>query len=126
MMRPARAPSHAELQQAARTGIDPHQMKAEITALWQVRDNGKSFATALEQHGHVLARNDKVPDVAPARAMKQANHAGVLSGDPRSRAMRATARTGRAPRRAQATTEGGPGRSTRKVSLECRDGGKTS
>jgi hypothetical protein len=29
--------------------------------------------------------------MAQARAMKQANHAGVLSGDPRSHAMRATA-----------------------------------
>jgi len=61
-MRPARTPSHAELQQAARTGIDPHQMKAEITAPWRARDNGKSFATALEQPGHVLARKTGAPE----------------------------------------------------------------
>jgi hypothetical protein len=57
--RPDRTPSHAELQQAARTGIDPHQMKAEITALWRSTDSGKSFAAALEQQGYVLARGDR-------------------------------------------------------------------
>jgi hypothetical protein len=36
-------------------------MKAEITAPWRARDNGKSFATALEQHGHVLARKTGAP-----------------------------------------------------------------
>jgi hypothetical protein len=41
--------------------MDPHQMKAEITAPWRARDNGKSFATALEQHGHVLARKTGAP-----------------------------------------------------------------
>jgi hypothetical protein len=57
--RPARTPSHAEMQQAQRGGIDPHAMKAEITALWQATDSGKSFAAALEQHGYVLARGDR-------------------------------------------------------------------
>jgi len=46
--------------------------------------------------------------MALVRAMKQANHAGVLSGDPPSHAMRATARTGRDPRRAQAAAQGRP------------------
>lgn len=59
VMRPTRTPSHAELQQAARTGIDPHQMKAEVTALWRSTDSGKSFAAALEQHGYVLAKGDR-------------------------------------------------------------------
>jgi len=72
-MRPARTPSHAELQQAARTGIDPHQMKAEITALWRARGNGKSFATALQQHGHVcrfsMSRGIRtMPNTSPTKA----------------------------------------------------------
>ena len=59
VMRPARTPSHAELQQAERNGTDPRAMKAEITALWQATDSGRAFATALEQHGYVVARGDR-------------------------------------------------------------------
>ena len=70
--------------------------------------------------------HDQVPAMAQARAMKQANHAGVLSGDPRNHAMRATARTGRDPRWAQAAVQGRSGRSRLQASLECRDGGKPS
>src|SRR5580704_10542889 len=41
--RPGRTPSHAEMQQAARSGIDPRATRDEITALWQSTDNGKAF-----------------------------------------------------------------------------------
>jgi len=51
--RPERTPSHAMMQQAERTGRDPHAMKAAITGLWQATDSGKAFAAALEQHGYV-------------------------------------------------------------------------
>ena len=59
IIRPDRTPSHAEMQQAQRNGIDPHQMKAEITGLWRATDSGKAFAAALEQQGYVLARGDR-------------------------------------------------------------------
>lgn len=57
--RPERTPSHAEMQQAQRSGIDRHSMRAEITGLWRATDSGKSFATALEQHGYVLGKGDR-------------------------------------------------------------------
>ncbi|MDD4937344.1 MAG: relaxase/mobilization nuclease domain-containing protein [Acidiphilium sp.] len=57
--RPARTPSHAEMQQAERTGLDPKAIKAEITALWRQTDSGKAFAGALAEAGYILARGDK-------------------------------------------------------------------
>jgi hypothetical protein len=57
--RPDRTPSHAEMQQAQRAGIDPRAMKAEISEIWRSTDSGKAFAAALEQHGYVLARGDR-------------------------------------------------------------------
>jgi hypothetical protein len=57
--RPDRTPSHAEHQQAQRNGIDPRQMKAEISEIWRSTDSGRAFANALEQHGYVLARGDR-------------------------------------------------------------------
>ncbi|MBV9825331.1 MAG: hypothetical protein JO001_06620 [Alphaproteobacteria bacterium] len=59
IIRPDRTPSHGEMQQAQRSGVDPQTMRAEITALWRATDSGKSFAAALEQHGYVLARGDR-------------------------------------------------------------------
>jgi Relaxase/Mobilisation nuclease domain. len=57
--RPARTPSHAEMQQAARSGLDPKAIKAEITALWRQTDSGKAFAGALAEAGYILARGDR-------------------------------------------------------------------
>ena len=57
--RPARTPSHAEMQQAERTGLTPAEAKEQITAIWQRTDNGKAFAAALEDQGWILARGDK-------------------------------------------------------------------
>ncbi len=57
--RPARTPSHAEMQQAERSGLDPKAIKAEITALWRQTDSGKAFAGALAEAGYILARGDK-------------------------------------------------------------------
>ncbi len=48
-----------EMRAAARTGIDPHGMKAELTALWQSCDSGQAFAAALDERGFVLARGDR-------------------------------------------------------------------
>ena len=57
--RPARTPSHAEMQQAERSGLDPKAIKAEITVLWRQTDSGKAFAGALAEAGYILARGDK-------------------------------------------------------------------
>jgi hypothetical protein len=57
--RPERTPSHAEMQQAARTGVSPKEARAHITALWQQTDSGAAFQAALEQSGWTLARGDR-------------------------------------------------------------------
>lgn len=57
--RPDRTPSHAEMQQAERTGLSPREVREQITAIWQRTDNGHSFAAALEGTGWILARGDK-------------------------------------------------------------------
>lgn len=59
VVRPERTPTHAEMQQAERTGLTPQEAKAEITALWQRTDDGKSFAAALDENGWMLARGDR-------------------------------------------------------------------
>lgn len=57
--RPARTPSHAEMQQAARTGLTPQQAKAAITRLWRASSGGQGFAAALHAEGWMLARGDR-------------------------------------------------------------------
>ena len=62
--RPERTPSHAEMQQGARTGISPEAARAHITKLWQQSDTGAAFAKALEDSGWILARGDRRDFVA--------------------------------------------------------------
>jgi Relaxase/Mobilisation nuclease domain len=57
--RPERTPSHAEMQQGARTGITPQAARAHITKVWQQSDTGAAFAKALEDSGWTLARGDR-------------------------------------------------------------------
>lgn len=57
--RPERRPENWEVQRGNRSGIDPQEVKAEITELWHVTDSGAGFRTALAQHGYVLARGDR-------------------------------------------------------------------
>jgi len=57
--RPDRTPSHAEMQQAGRTGLSPKEARAQITAIWNRTDSGHAFAAALEGTGWILARGDK-------------------------------------------------------------------
>ena len=57
--RPSRTPSHAEMQQAARTGLMPQDAKAQITAHWRATDSGKAFRAAVEAEGWKLARGDR-------------------------------------------------------------------
>ncbi len=44
---------------AAESGIDPKEMKAEITALWQQSDSGRAFQAAIEEKGYLLAKGDR-------------------------------------------------------------------
>jgi hypothetical protein len=57
--RPERRPKNWEVQRGNRSGIDPQDVKTEITALWQNTDTGAAFRTALAQRGYVLARGDR-------------------------------------------------------------------
>lgn len=44
---------------AQESGIDPKQVKAEVTTLWQRSDSGAAFAAALKESGYTLCRGDK-------------------------------------------------------------------
>lgn len=44
---------------AAETGIDPKQMKSEITELWQHSDGGRAFQAAIEEKGYLLASGNR-------------------------------------------------------------------
>ncbi len=57
--RPERTPSHAEMQQAERTGIAPGEAKAQLTEIWNRTDSGQAFAAAIQEQGWMLARGDK-------------------------------------------------------------------
>ena len=57
--RPERRPADWESFRAETTALDPHEMKAEITALYQEADSGQAFAAALAEAGFVLARGDR-------------------------------------------------------------------
>jgi hypothetical protein len=62
--RPDRTPSHAEIQQANRGRVSPEQATAKLTAIWQQTDSGKTFVSALEEEGWLLARGDRRDFVA--------------------------------------------------------------
>lgn len=51
--------THAEWQQAERTGISIDERKAQITAIKESCDSGPAFRAAVEEAGYVLARGDK-------------------------------------------------------------------
>ncbi len=44
---------------AQESGIDPKQVRAEVTALWQRSDSGAAFVAALEESGYTLCQGDK-------------------------------------------------------------------
>jgi hypothetical protein len=92
-------------EEGARSGIDSHQMKARSTAWWAGEDNGKSFATALA--------GAKGGRASSQRRSAEPHDARHRTNWPRS-----------SP--GSSGAQGRPGRSTRKASLECRDGGKPS
>lgn len=57
--RPERTPSHGEMQQGERTKLDPHAVKAEVSALYRSADSGRAFVAALDDAGYTLARGDQ-------------------------------------------------------------------
>jgi hypothetical protein len=57
--RPERRPKDYETFRAQKTKIDPKEVQAELTALWQEADSGLAFKAALEEAGYILARGDR-------------------------------------------------------------------
>jgi hypothetical protein len=57
--RPARTPTHAEMQQADRGAVSAREAKARGAAIWNYADSGKAISAALEAHGWMLAKGDK-------------------------------------------------------------------
>jgi len=58
--RPERTPSHAEIQQGERLKLDPKEIKAEVSALYQqAGGKGREFVEALKTEGYALAQGDR-------------------------------------------------------------------
>jgi hypothetical protein len=57
--RPERRPKNWEKLRGGKSGLDPENIKAEVTELWHEADSGKAFAAALADAGYVLCRGDK-------------------------------------------------------------------
>ena len=57
--RPARTPTHAEMQQADRGAVPAKEAKALGAEIWKGADSGKAISAALEARGWMLARGDK-------------------------------------------------------------------
>lgn len=54
-----RTPDHAAIQQGERLNKDPHQIKAEISALYQkTAQDGTAFVNALQNQGYTLAQGN--------------------------------------------------------------------
>lgn len=49
----------SEIRASQKTGIDPQQIKAELTDLWRKVDSGKAFTAAIEERGYILAQGDR-------------------------------------------------------------------
>jgi hypothetical protein len=45
----------------SKTHIDPDQIRAEVTELWQANETGRGFVDAVSQHGYILASGDRRP-----------------------------------------------------------------
>ncbi len=55
-----RAPiSHAEWQQAERSGHDPRAFKDQVTALYHASENGAALQKTLDDHGLIVAQGDR-------------------------------------------------------------------
>lgn len=58
-LRKSREFAEWETWRGADSGIDPKQMKAEVTELWQQSDGGRAFQAAIEEKGYLLAKGDR-------------------------------------------------------------------
>jgi hypothetical protein len=80
--------THAEWQQAERSGTDPRARKQEITQLYEASDNGTAFKAALEDAGYVLAKGERrdfvLVDVAGSVHSLSRQIKGVRAADLRS------------------------------------------
>jgi len=54
-----RNPDNWEIFRGKESGINPYDVKAELTALYRQADTGQAFAAALEERGYILARGDR-------------------------------------------------------------------
>jgi len=57
--RQERRPKNWETFRGYGSGIDPQQVKEEVTALWNTADSGSAFAAALAEHGYILCKGDR-------------------------------------------------------------------
>jgi len=57
--RAERRPKNWETFRGHESGIDPEQVKAQLTSLWERADTGLAFKAALEDAGYVLCRGDR-------------------------------------------------------------------
>ena len=55
----ARGPKAWENFRGGKSGIDPKDVKAELTELWRASDTGQAFKAAIEARGYQLARGDR-------------------------------------------------------------------
>jgi len=84
-----RNPDNWEVFRGQQSQIDPYDIKAELTELWQQADTGKAFAAALEDHGYILAKGDRrdfvVVDAAGDDHSLARRIGGVRAADVRAR-----------------------------------------
>lgn len=57
--RPARAPESWEMFRGLRSGLDPRDIKAEVTGIFRESANGAEFVAGLREHGYEVVRGDK-------------------------------------------------------------------
>jgi hypothetical protein len=57
--RPERRPKNWEKLRGGKSGLDPENIRAEVTALQRGADSGKAFAAALADAGYILCKGDK-------------------------------------------------------------------
>lgn len=56
---PERAPKSYEMFRGLRSGLDPRDIKAEVTAIFRESLNAEDFAAGLRQHGYELIQGDR-------------------------------------------------------------------
>jgi Relaxase/Mobilisation nuclease domain len=83
--RPERRPEKWEVQRGKRSGIDPQDVKEEVTGLWNTTESGAAFRTALAQRGYVLAQGDRRDFcIIDAQAMSIAWRVASRAREPRT------------------------------------------